>query len=104
MTSNQLQYWANKETERANRAREQENYRSNVAREEENRRSNIARETETNRSNLANEDIKRTDVNWGNTIKTADTTLKYLVPDANARRRSFDNLLKQAAKLVDIFE
>lgn len=47
MTTNQLQYWANQETIRANQAREVENNRSNVA-----------REVETNRSNLANESLK----------------------------------------------
>lgn len=44
MTSNQLQYWANKETER-----------SNLAKEEETNRANVARETETQRNNLMNE-------------------------------------------------
>lgn len=34
MTQNQLQYWANKETERANRARERENERSNKENEQ----------------------------------------------------------------------
>lgn len=33
MTANQLRYWQNVETERSNRAREEESFRSNVSRE-----------------------------------------------------------------------
>lgn len=55
MTRNQLQYQANLEIARSNRAREAETNRANVAKETEDRRSNIARETETNRANLVNE-------------------------------------------------
>lgn len=70
MTQNQLTYWANQETARANLARETETnrhnvadetetHRANVADETERARSNRARENETNRSNLRNEQIKQ---------------------------------------------
>lgn len=55
MTRNQLQYHANMELARSNRAREFETNRANMAKEAEDKRSNIARETETNRANLVNE-------------------------------------------------
>lgn len=47
MTKNQLQYWANQEIARANRAKE-----------EETNRSNLAKETETHRANLMQEALK----------------------------------------------
>lgn len=70
MTQNQLTYWANQETARANLARETETnrhnvetetetHRANVANETETHRSNRARENETNRSNVRNEQIKQ---------------------------------------------
>lgn len=55
MTRNQLQYHANMEIARSNRAREIETNRANMAKEAEDKRSNLAREAETNRSNLVNE-------------------------------------------------
>lgn len=55
MTSNQLQYWRNKEEQRSNQAREAETRRSNLANESETHRSNVSRESETHRSNLINE-------------------------------------------------
>lgn len=55
MTSNQLQYWRNVETNRNNVAVETETHRSNLAREVETNRSNLARESETNRHNVATE-------------------------------------------------
>lgn len=51
MTHNQIAYWQNVETARANRAREGENLRSNVAKETENIRSNKAREEDTDIAN-----------------------------------------------------
>lgn len=57
MTQNQLKYWANVETQRANRAMESENFRHNVTSENETRRSNLAREGETNRHNLVAEQL-----------------------------------------------
>lgn len=55
MTSNQIQYWRNVETERSNRTNEQETHRSNVVRERETMRSNLAKEFETNRHNVETE-------------------------------------------------
>lgn len=59
MTSNQIAYWRNVETERANRAQEAETYRSHVASEKETRRHNLMQEhvnmgtlRETERHNL----------------------------------------------------
>lgn len=54
MTQNQLQYWANVETARANRAREQENYRHNIASETENVRHNKGTENIQSDSNKYN--------------------------------------------------
>lgn len=90
MTQNQIAYWNLRETERADRAKEQENTRTNKANEKiksdanainlsigstanaETMRANLARELENNRSNLANEEIKRIQ----NAIKLIDTALK----------------------------
>lgn len=65
MTHNQLLYWQNVETKRANQARELENNRANLARESNDRlnrlesaRHNVASEKETKRSNLASEGIQ----------------------------------------------
>lgn len=55
MTSNQLTYWANVETARANAAREEIQRQQNT----ETQRSNLAREYETSRSNMANELLTR---------------------------------------------
>lgn len=55
MTTNQINYWANVERERSNRANEAENYRSHVANETETNRSNVAKETETHRANVERE-------------------------------------------------
>lgn len=55
MTSNQLQYWRNVETNRSNLAQERETNRANLARELETNRANMAQEKETNRANLARE-------------------------------------------------
>lgn len=55
MTANQLAYHANKEIERANRAKEDETERSNLAKETETRRSNLEKEKETHRSNVEKE-------------------------------------------------
>lgn len=69
MTRNQLEYHANRETERANIARERENYRSNLAKETELNRSNLAKEyqarkelDETIRANKTREGIQRAEV------------------------------------------
>lgn len=51
MTQNQIAYWQNVETARANRAREAENTRSNIAKESENIRSNRERESDTDFAN-----------------------------------------------------
>lgn len=70
MTQNQLTYWANQETARANLARETETNRHNLEDEKERHRANVANETETatanrnreyetNRSNVRNEQIKQ---------------------------------------------
>nr|AVX53338.1 putative ORF1 [Marmot picobirnavirus] len=65
MTRNQLQYFANQEIARSNRAKESqainelaETSRSNLAREFETNRSNVAREQETHRSNAAQEKLQ----------------------------------------------
>lgn len=55
MTSNQLRYWGNVETERSNRARERETHRANRESEKETHRANVARETETHRHNVETE-------------------------------------------------
>lgn len=55
MTQNQLQYMANKESQRSHLAQEAENKRANMAREYETNRSNLANEKENNRANLARE-------------------------------------------------
>lgn len=52
MTRNQLQYWANKEIERSNRAKEAETQRSNLATEAINAEYNQAR---TRQADYANE-------------------------------------------------
>lgn len=53
MTANQINYWANQERERSNRANEAETNRSNLAREYETHRSNVTKEKETERNNRA---------------------------------------------------
>lgn len=65
MTKNQLEYWRNEETKRANRATESEEKRHNLAMEGHNARSliesgrhNRVTEAETGRSNRANEYLK----------------------------------------------
>lgn len=78
MTNNQIKYWENVERQRSNRANEaetnrhnlameglqyyanQETIRSNKAKEQETTRSNKAREVETNRANVAGELIRTT--------------------------------------------
>lgn len=57
MTTNQVAYWALRETQRSNLARETETNRSNLINEAETHRANVARETETNRANLAQEGL-----------------------------------------------
>lgn len=64
MTRNQLQYQANLEIERSNRAREQEQHRSNVRNEaltatniSETTRANKAREKENERHNRVQEGV-----------------------------------------------
>lgn len=59
MTRNQIEYWANKEKERSNRANESETFRANYAREQETHRSNLANEVETNRHNVATESLQQ---------------------------------------------
>lgn len=72
MTKNQIEYWNLRETQRSNRAREQETRRANLAQERisgtandiryslglqqntETHRSNVAKETETSRNNRVN--------------------------------------------------
>lgn len=51
MTQNQLRYWENQETIRANLAREKETYRSNLAKEVETNRHNLAIEGLTSQQN-----------------------------------------------------
>lgn len=62
MTSNQLQYWANKEVQRSNKAQEAETHRSNVARETETNRHNVVVEKETERHNRATELLTSADI------------------------------------------
>lgn len=69
MTRNQLQYHANMEIARSNRARELETNRANMAKETEDKRSNLAREAEENRSNIARE----TETNRANLVNEAET-------------------------------
>lgn len=76
MTTNQIAFWNLKETERSNKAREDETRRSNIAKETENVRSNLAKEQETNRSNLASERITNSNNKWRNVNDTARTALQ----------------------------
>lgn len=106
MTQNQLRYWENVETQRANRAREEnerntlsekirsnlanegETHRSNLARENETYRSNIARETENTRTNVENEAIKRGslfETNRSNLAKEQETTRSNKAKEEQAR-------------------
>jgi hypothetical protein len=55
LTTNQIVYQQLLETQRSNKAREDETIRSNVAKETENLRSNLAKELETERSNRERE-------------------------------------------------
>lgn len=85
MTANQLQYWANQETKRANLAKEAENIRSNTAKEAENVRSNKAKEKETKRHNK-----------WSEAFQGVDTATNLL----ESPTRGFRNL---AGGLQDLF-
>lgn len=76
MTTNQIAFWNLKETERSNKAKEDEAHRSNIAKETETVRSNQAREQETNRSNLASERITSSNNKWRNANETARTVLQ----------------------------
>lgn len=75
MTSNQLAYMANKETERSNKARESETNRTNLANEAiaagraaEEARHNVAYETEINRHNLASEQLSQ--LSYAETVRS----------------------------------
>lgn len=61
MTSNQIAYWKNVETERSNRANEAETHRANVAKESETFRHNNQTEKETWRHNYVNETNDRSE-------------------------------------------
>lgn len=97
MTKNQIDYWNLVETERANKARENENYRSNRAKEELQRqqnsntlaigmgnlgelnRSNLARELENNRSNMTREQIAQYEA----ALKALELPVKQQQADAS---------------------
>lgn len=75
MTSNQLAYMANKETERSNKAREFETNRTNLANEAisagraaEDARHNLAYEKEINRHNLASEQLSQ--LSYAETVRS----------------------------------
>nr|AVX53396.1 putative ORF1 [Marmot picobirnavirus] len=119
MTRNQLTFFQNRETERANRAKERlsaqqnvetnranlakesltreqniETARSNLAKEFETNRSNVAKEKETNRANVAKEtELHRHNVN-------DEYRENYLALDT-ARRHDFQNAKDQISALKD---
>lgn len=59
MTKNQIEYWSYVESQRANKARENENYRHNTASENETSRHNVSTENETTRHNLSTENVEK---------------------------------------------
>lgn len=114
MTEIQVKYWANKEIERSNKARETETHRANLAGERETYRHNVAGENvasatlgesirhnkrteeltasqvqEQRRSNLANEGIRLATVNEtirSNKAKEAETKRSNLAKESETHR------------------
>lgn len=105
MTSNQLRYWQNVETERSNKAREKETNRSNLANEKETNRSNLAREKETNRHNLAIEALtsqSNAEIQRHNAATEAAEANKLAFNYANLSETNRANLANEAAKAANI--
>lgn len=102
MTANQIAYWNNQETIRANQAREKETHRANVAKEAETNRSNVAQETETNRSNLAREGETHRHNQWDEGIRLANA-ITGGIRDVSSAYQSATKGTKDAAQLWAIF-
>lgn len=95
MTTNQIEYWKLKETERSNAAKEAETARDNRARLAETTRSNVATETikaknlsETQRSNLA----KEADARKQTTIKEGQLKLNTDQQQIDSAQAGIENL------------
>lgn len=106
MTQNQLQYWANVETERANRAREAENTRHNTAAENEMYRHNrrdeenvkqgntfrylgdIAKTREQTRHNKVDEAREGTDSKVRNATSITNTVMDFISGWKNQNRET----------------
>lgn len=102
MTANQIAYWNNQETIRANMAKEAETNRANRARETEENRSNLAREQETHRSNVANETESHRHNKWDEGLGLAKT-ITGGIRDVSSAFGSATKGAKDAAQLWAIF-
>lgn len=103
MTSNQIAYNQHLETQRSNKAREQETKRHNLAAED----LGIANLRELERSNLSNEDLKRltANLNYSSAVEGLRSNEKVqaahdstsLFNTASTNQSAYDRLIKQLA-------
>lgn len=114
MTRNQLQYWSNKETERANKAREAETTRANRVNAAiqtqiaaETKRHQLATEKEANRANLASERLK-SQSNSISAQQVAATQAHYQRSDAtsllSANNSRYAANLNYSAQMSNLYE